>query len=79
MKTINIADLEHVLGGAGTDALNRGIDFSKGPDAAIDETEQRAATCRALVKAAGPNPKVGSDRWALAKAGRACWTSIGPS
>jgi hypothetical protein len=77
---IDLDDLERVIGGVGTGTpTSRGIDFDKGPGGAIDQTKERAATCRALVKAAGPNPKPGSDEWALAKAGRACWGSIGPS
>jgi hypothetical protein len=79
IETIDIAleDLERVVGGAAMP--DRGIDFDKGAGPAIDQVKERAATCRALVKAAGPNPKPGSDEWALAKAGRACWGSLGPS
>ena len=78
LAEIDLIVLERVVGGQQQPRGN-GIDFDKGGDAAIDQTKKRAATCRALVKAAGHDPKPGSDEWALAKAGRSCWSSIGPS
>lgn len=78
MTEIDLTVLASVVGGQQQPA-SRGIDFDKGPDAAIKQTKDRAATCRALVKAAGHDPRPGTDQGALAKAGRACWASIGPS
>lgn len=76
LAELDLSVLDRVVGGQ---QRGGGIDFDKGPDAAIDQTKKRAATCRALVKAAGHDPRPGTDQGALAKAGRACWASIGPS
>ncbi len=77
LAEIDLAVLDRVMGGQ--QQPRGGIDFDKGADAAIKQTKDRAAVCRAIVKAAGPSPRAGTDQGALAKAGRACWASIGPS
>jgi hypothetical protein len=76
LAEIDLTVLDRVMGGQ---QRGGGIDFDKGADAAIKQTKDRAAVCRAIVKAAGPSPRAGTDQGALAKAGRACWASIGPS
>jgi hypothetical protein len=80
--SIDLADLATVNGGQEQSPMPRGIDFDHGAGAAEQQVRERAATCRALVQAGGgpgANPPAGSDQWAMQKAGRACWRSIGPS
>ena len=82
LDTISLDLLGTIIGGQTQTPAPRGIDFDHGAESAEDQVRSRAATCRALVAAGGgpnANPKAGSDQWAMQKAGRACWRSIGPS
>ncbi|HEY3807617.1 MAG TPA: hypothetical protein VGL61_33680 [Kofleriaceae bacterium] len=71
MSPIDLADLQRVIGGAGS------IDFDHGADAAIEQTRKRADVCRALQKAAGDHPQTGTDQDAFRRAGNTCWFSLG--
>lgn len=74
MQTIQLDQLSVVTGGS--------INFNRGPAAAIQQVQERAATCRALHAesqrlSGGRDPRPGTDAHAMASATRACWASIG--